>query len=148
MLKQFLYSILIFLAFNFAYKGIRYMMYDKVEGKVIRHESVTLEYSYKPRYSKKPRTGYKNLEAPVVECIINNEQISFPVADLEIIELLDNGDTVTVLFDQKLQEYKVGTFFNFWLTIYDLGIGIFVGIVGPVFYEICKALKKWLKTLD
>lgn len=142
MLKLFLYSILIFIVLNFTYKGIRYIVYDKTEGKVIRHDEVKLKYSQKQRYSKKKVMHQKNILAPIVSCNIDNEQISFPVAELEIIELLDDGDSVIVLYDKGRQEYKAGTFFNFWLTIYDMGFGLFLSIMAPVAYEIFKELKK------
>lgn len=143
MLRQFTASIIILLAFNFVYKGILYFTYDRADGEVMRHESVLLHYTEKSRHGK-DGAHQKWVSAPEIVFMSGDEELSFYLAGLETVEFLDDGDEVTVLYNRAKNEYNVATIINYWLTFYDIALGKIMAIVGPIAFEIWKAVKKWV----
>lgn len=147
MLRRYIASIIILLAFNFVYKGVRYFIYDRADGEVVRHESVLLEYTVNNRYGK-DEEHQKWVSAPVIGFKVDGKYVEFNLADLEMVESLDDGDEVTVLYDMTKDEYRVATIINYWLTLYDIALGVALALIGPVAFAIFKALKKWFATME
>ena len=147
MVKQYITSIIILLAFNFIYKGVHYFMYYRADGEVVRHESVLLHYTVHNR-SGNDEEHQKWVSAPVILFQANGEDVEFNLADLEMVEFLDDGDEVTVLYDTAKDEYNVATIINYWLTLYDIALGLVLALVGPVAFAIFKALKKWFASME
>jgi len=145
MLRKFIASILILFIFNFLFKGIRYFVYDRADGKVIRHESVLMHYTIKDQ--GRIEKHQKWMQVPVIAFSAGNEEITFNMAELELVEFLDDGDEVKVLYDISKKEYRVATFINYWLTFYDIAIGLVLALVGPLAFAILKAIKKWLASI-
>lgn len=142
MAKRYIASIVILLAFNFLYKGVRYFMYDGADGEVMRHESVLIHYT--KNNQGKIENHQKWVSAPEIVFMSGDEELSFYLADLDMVEFLDDGDEVTVLYDRAKGEYNVATIVNYWLTFYDVALGLVLALVGPVAFAIFKAIKKGL----
>lgn len=146
MLKPFLYTLLFLLLFNFAYKGYNYFKYNKTTGKVVGHEWVSYRYKVKQRHSDKYVERKESTESPVVEFNIDNEQYTMAVTRWGYIDFLDDGDEVTVLY--KGEDCQINTLFQYWITFYDIMIGIFLCIFCPVIFEIGKYIKVQLADME
>ncbi len=77
-----------------------------------------------------------NNEFPVVTYIYNNASYSDSYSEWGYINLLDVGDEVTVLIDEKDQNnVSINTMFQFWFTLYDMFVVFLLCLIGTVILE-------------
>ena len=140
------YFFLLFCAYvvvNFCYTSYIYCISDKIKGQVVGEEE------YRKMYKKRNgRVSYEQSVSPTVAYNYNGLDLEKSRSKWGFINLLEVGDTVTVLISDRGKRIELNTFFQFWFTLYDMmyAFGVcFVGtiILSSIFPEKKEKIREW-----
>lgn len=130
MKRYFLFIFIIYIGLNTVYNSYIYFSSDMVSGKVVGFE----RYS-KTRKTRNGGTSTEISDSPVVIFTYKKQYWETSQGKWGYINLLDIGDEVTVLIDEKNKSVNLNTFFHFWFTLNDLFIAFALCFVGTIFLE-------------
>ncbi|MFN3754864.1 hypothetical protein [Flavobacterium sp.] len=142
MKRYFLIIFCLYVGFNTVYNTYRYFQSDKVLAKVIGFER------YKKTRETRTKTTIEISDSPVVVYTYKNYDWEASDQKWGHINLLDIGDEVTVLINEKNDWIGLNTFFQFWFTLNDIFISFSLCCVGTIVLESVfptkeKAPKTW-----
>ncbi len=131
MKRYFLFIFIIYIGLNTIYNSYTYFSSDKVSGEVIGFE----RYS-KTRRTRNGGTTTEISDSPVVVFSYKNKDWETSRSKWGYINLLDIGDEVTILIDEKDQNnVSINTLFQFWFTLYDMFIVFLFCLIGTIILE-------------
>lgn len=130
MKKYFLIIFVTYIGLNTVYNSYIYFSCDKVEAKVIGFDRYVSKYK-----SRKSGKSTEISDSPLVVFAYKDYDYEVSRNEWGHINLLDIGDKVTVLIDEKTDEVRLHTFFQFWFTLYDIFIAFSLCFVGTIILE-------------
>lgn len=142
MKKLFFAILFVLLVINFSYKAFLYFSYDKAEGQVIGFYDFSRKYVRKGKYDRKEHTSFETLESPIVKYKLDGSEFDIAIPKWGYINFLERGDSITVMVNDKRDKVEINSFFQYWLTFYDIIIVFAICFLGSIILGIALPEKK------
>ncbi|WP_313807943.1 hypothetical protein [Flavobacterium sp.] len=130
--RIFLGLLTVLLLLNFGYKAVLYFSSEKAEGTVVGFEYFSREVETKDK-SGNDAVYFIQYEAPIVRFKLESETVSVTTeAWSNEYASLEKGDKVTVFWNTGRENFKLNSFFLFWISVWDAFYGILLLIFGSI----------------
>jgi len=136
MKKVFFYTLVVLIAINFIYKGVRYVAYHKITGTVTGFEE---HYSISHNANKTTET---KIVAPIIRYSINGVSYEDSLGKWGGLFPPDKGSKVTLLYNDDTELPELNKFFQYWFTLTDVLIMFGLGVAFTAAYFTIKDKQK------
>lgn len=132
MKKPFFAILFVLLVINFSYKGFLYFSYEKAEGQVIGFYDFTTKQVRTGKYDGQQHTSFEKVASPLIIYKLDELECQIALPKWGYINFLETGDPITVMVNEKRDKVEINSFFQFWVTFYDLIIAFAICFVGSI----------------
>lgn len=123
MVRPFLYVLSVLVVLNLIYKSFIFFSYDKIPGKVIGFDGFNTKYERTSRYSGEKVTSHEFVKTPLISFEIDGLGYEVTREKWGYVDSFKEGDAVTVMINEKGDCIEINSFFQFWVTFYDIAWG-------------------------